>query len=308
MAKRLSDIGEFEMIDLIRKTIGVSFRSLPALHSRGVIQGIGDDAAVLPLTKDKYLLFTTDMLVEGVHFTLKNSPSAIGRKAIACNVSDIAAMGGVPTYAVVSLGVSAAARMGFVKNLYQGMSELCRKFRCSIVGGDTVKSDKLIINVALLGEVPKKYLTLRSGARPGDLIFITGALGNSLKSGRHLSFTPRVKEAQYLAKNFHTTAMIDISDGLAGDLGHILAESKVGAVIYEHKIPLNKGADLNQALYDGEDFELLFTVSPKDGRRLMVQDQKFYLIGEIVAPKHGLQLINRRWKATRLPAEGFAHF
>lgn len=302
---RLCDIGEFGLIELLRKRI---------LHLRGlksrqrVIQGIGDDAAVVPFTSDRYLLFTTDMIVEGVHFTLKDAPEAIGRKALACNISDIAAMGGVPTYAVVSLGISPQARVQWTQKIYQGMEKLTRSFAVAIVGGDTAKSNRLIINVALLGEVKKTQMVTRAGARRGDWIFITGPLGGSLRSGRHLTFTPRIKESQFLVKNFKPTAMIDISDGLATDLGHILEESHVGAVLYEHKIPLNRGATLRQALYDGEDFELLFTLPPDEAKRLQACKKDFYFIGEIVSSRYGLQCIDRSWKKKKLTPQGFQHF
>ncbi|OGX34280.1 MAG: hypothetical protein A2787_08750, partial [Omnitrophica WOR_2 bacterium RIFCSPHIGHO2_01_FULL_48_9] len=300
--KKLSAIGEFGLIGLLRKQFSGSRR-------RGrpeVIKGIGDDTAVLPFHKDKYLLFTTDMIVEGVHFTKKSPPEAIGRKAMACNLSDIAAMGGVPTYAVVSLGTPARVKVKFIQEIYAGMEHLGKKYRVTIVGGDTVRSDKLIINIALLGEVKRKALTTRAGAKRGDWIFVTGPLGNSLKSGRHLSFTPRLKEAQYLVQNFKPTAMLDISDGLAADVGHILEESRVGAVLYEPKIPCHRGAALNNALYDGEDFELLFTVPPASGKKLLA-DKRFYFIGEIVDRKNGLTLVDRRWKSRRLPFKGFTH-
>lgn len=290
MAKKLSQIGEFGLIGLLRRQFAA----------------IGDDTAVLPLSKDKFQLFTMDMIVEGAHFTLKSSPKAIGHKAMACNISDIAAMGGVPTFAVVSLGVSAQTKVQFVKDLYGGMQAVAKKFNVAIVGGDTVKSNKLIINVALLGEVPKSRLVTRSGAKPGDWIFVTGPLGGSLKSGRHLTFTPRIKEAQFLAK-FQPTSMIDISDGLAADLGHILEESNVGAVIYEHKIPRHPGVSLPQALSDGEDFELLFTVPPQSGRKLL-NNKRFFLIGEIVDRATGLKLVTRKWKKVILSEKGYKHF
>lgn len=290
MAKKLSDIGEFGLIGSLRKQFAA----------------VGDDTAVLPFGKDKFQLFTTDMIVEGAHFTLKSPAVKIGHKAMASNISDIAAMGGKPTFAVVSLGVSPQTSVQFVKDLYNGMRNVGRKFGVAIVGGDTVKSNKLIINVALLGEVPKNRLVTRAGAQQGDWIFVSGPLGGSLKSGRHLTFTPRVKESQFLAK-FQPTAMIDISDGLAADLGHILEESKAGAIVYEHKIPLNRGATLNNALYDGEDFELLFTVPPAAGKKL-INDKRFHFIGEIVDKKNGLTLVDRTWKSKRLPFKGFAHF
>ena len=288
---KLSHIGEFGLIGLLRKQF----------------TAIGDDTAVLPFTKDKFQLFTTDMIAEGVHFTLKSPAAKIGHKAMACSISDIAAMGGTPTFAVVSLGVSPQTKVQFVKDIYTGMQNVCRKFGVAIVGGDTVKSNKLIINVALLGEVPKSCLVTRSGARQGDWIFVSGLLGGSLKSGRHLTFTPRIQESQYLVKNFKPSSMIDISDGLAADLGHILEESKVGAVIYGHKIPRNRDAALANALYDGEDFELLFTISPALGKKL-IADKRFHFIGEIVGRKNSLTLVDRSWRSQRLPFKGFTHF
>ena len=293
---KLSQIGEFGLVGLIRGQY----------HPRGVI-GIGDDTAVLPFGKDKFQLFTTDMILEGVHFTRESPPAKIGHKAMASNISDIAAMGGIPTFAVVSLGTAAQTSVHFIKDIYKGMHNVCRKFGVAIVGGDTVKSNKLIINVALLGEVSKSHLVTRGGAKQGDWIFVSGLLGGSLKSGRHLTFIPRVQESQYLVKNFKPSAMIDISDGLAADLGHILEESNVGAILYEHKIPCHHDAALNNALYDGEDFELLFTVSPVRGKKL-ITDKRFHFIGEIMDRKNGLQMVNKQWKKKKLPLKGFKHF
>src|SRR3989338_1104945 len=267
----VSDLGEFGLIEKIRKY---------APMTAGVVKGIGDDTAVLRHTRDKYLLFTTDMLVEGTHFKRRMGGAGIGHKALACSISDIAAMGGVPTHAVVSLGVGPKMPLRFVKDVYKAMGALAKRFGISIVGGDTVRSDQVVINVALLGEVEKKHLVTRSGAKPGDWIFVTGTLGRSLATGKHLNFTPRLKEAQFLVRNFKPSAMIDVSDGLAGDLNHILKASRVGARLWEEAIPRTKGATLQQALTDGEDFELLFTVREKQAVRLL---KFFFPIGEITA-------------------------
>ncbi len=297
--KKISDIGEFGFIDLIKKQIG----------SSSIIKGIGDDTAVVNFSADKYLLLTTDMLVEGVHFTRAMSAKAIGHKAIGCNISDIAAMGGLPKYAVVSIGLSGNLSIKFATDIYAGMNQLAKKFGVVIVGGDTVKSSKLIINVALTGEVKKDKVVLRSGAKKGDQIFVTGALGKSFSSGRHLTFTPRLLPSQYLVKHFKPTAMIDISDGLAADLGHVLEESNVGAIIDEKCIPRHQGASFNNALHDGEDFELLFTLSRAQAQRLKSKkDFKFYHIGEITSDKNKLRLIDKFGQSRILGQKGFVHF
>ncbi|VAX35611.1 Thiamine-monophosphate kinase [hydrothermal vent metagenome] len=281
--KNLSDYGEFGLIDLIKKYVTLS---------PSIIQGIGDDTAVLPLNKSKYLLFTTDMLIEGVHFTHQCPTSGVGHKALACSISDIAAMGGIPTSAVISLGVPKDLSLSYVRQLYRGVQKIARPFDVSIVGGDTVKSDKIIINVALMGEVAKKDVVYRSGAKVGDHIFVTGPLGRSLITGQHLKFIPRVKESQFLVKHLKPTSMIDISDGLVSDLGHILKASDVGAVIDKVSVPRRKKASLQEALCDGEDFELLFTLSSKNSKRC-----EFYKIGEVV-----------KGKGSNLLSKGYQHF
>ncbi len=295
--KKLDSLGEFGLINWIR-------RQSP--KDSFVIKGIGDDTAVLKKPSSDYLLFTTDMIVEGTHFLKNEDPQKIGHKAIAVNVSDIAAMGGLPCYAVVSLGISGKHPVSYAQKIYQGMFKVAKRFGVSIVGGDTVKSDKLIINVAMIGRVSKKDVVTRSGAKRGDQIFVTGPLGNSLKSGHHLTFTPRVKESQFLVKHFKPTAMIDISDGLSADLGHILEESKVGAVLYENMIPCRKSASLAQALNDGEDFELLFTLKPSQVRK-MLKHKNFHRIGEITNTRK-LQLKTTKGQMKDLLIKGFKHF
>jgi thiamine-monophosphate kinase len=290
---KISQLGEFGLIDALKRYAPVS---------KTVIKGIGDDAAVLPYTKGKYLLLTTDMLIQDGHFTRQMPPRAIGHKALACSISDIAAMGGLPTFAVVSIGVPKDLPVRFIEDVYKGIQITARDFNISIVGGDTIKTDKIVINVALLGEVEKKYLVTRDGARSGDWIFVTGPLGGSLPSGRHLNFTPRLAQGRFLVENFKPSAMMDISDGLAGDLNHILKAGKVGARLDRGSIPLHKGVSLSQALGDGEDFELVFTLSPHKARKLMDwQATKkafyFYPVGVITA--------NAK---ERIYAKGFTHF
>ncbi len=293
-------LGELALIDWIRKT---------CVCSTQVKKGIGDDTAVLPLNDRQDLLLTTDLSVEMTHFTKQTPPELVGRKALARNLSDIAAMGGTPTYAVVSLGVAQNTPTIYVKKIYQGLNRLAKEYNVSIVGGDTVRSPQTVINIALMGTVAKNKALLRNGAKIGDQIFVTGPLGDSLDSKRHLTFTPRVREAQYLVKHFHPTAMIDISDGLAQDLGHILEQSKVGAVLVEDKIPLNRGADLKAGLYDGEDFELLFTLAPACAQKLLKSKKKnYYHIGQIVKGKNKLYLQNKDGQMCLIDQGGFTHF
>jgi len=276
---KISQLGEFGLIDALKQYAPVS---------KEVIKGIGDDAAVLPYSKSKYLLFTTDMLAEDTHFTRRMPPQGIGHKALACNISDIASMGGWPTFAVVSIGVPKDLSVRFIKDVYKGMQGVARTFNVSIVGGDTIKADKVVINVALLGLVEKKNLITRAGAKAGDWIFVTGPLGGSLRNGRHLNFLPRLAQARFLVENFKPNAMMDISDGLAGDLNHILAMSHVGARLNGASIPRQRGSSLSQALNDGEDFELLYTLSPAKANKLMAWQARkkffyFYPIGIITA-------------------------
>ncbi len=292
MGKEQNNLSEFALINWMRKS---------CFCSTDVKKGIGDDTAVLPFSSSEDMLLTTDMSVEGTHFIKGTAPELIGRKALARNLSDIAAMGGLPTYAVVSLGLPKSFSTFDVKKIYAGINKLAKEFKVSIVGGDTVKSDKLVINIALMGKVAKGKAILRSGAKVGDQIFVTGPLGGSLKSGRHLTFTPRVREAQSIVKKFRPTAMIDISDGLAGDLVHILKESKVGAIIDEKRIPLNQGANLKAGLCDGEDFELLFTL-PKIGVC------PYFCIGMITGQKNKLYLQKKDGNKELLKAKGFTHF
>ncbi|MCK5306212.1 MAG: thiamine-monophosphate kinase [Candidatus Omnitrophica bacterium] len=303
---RLKDINEF---DLIRKlTAG-------AKGNKALIKGIGDDTAVIAYKKNNYLLFTTDIIIEGVHFDLKKAKAGqIGHKALASNISDIAAMGGSPAYAVVSLGLPGKLRLDFAKSLYNGIKKTANCFSVKIVGGDVSASEKLIINIALLGFAKKKNLTLRSGARAGDRIFVTGRLGGSGRK-KHLTFKPRVKEALLLTSGYKINAMIDLSDGLISDLRHIVNESAAGACLYRKKIPLSKEASGEEsALYEGEDFELLFTLNEKEAGRLKERGLKgsrlkLTEIGRVTEKDRGLTIVDEDGKEKKLSfGKGFRHF
>ena len=299
---RLSQLGEFEFVSLVS---GMA-------NCKNAIKGIGDDTAVLPSAgPKKCALLTTDMLAEGVHFTKTIGPENIGRKALACSLSDIAAMGGRPKYAVVSLGVPGNLKVEFAKGIVRGMNRLAKKFHVDIVGGDTISSKKIIVNVALLGEAGRKDVVLRAGAKRGDFIFVTGSLGRSAKTGKHYSFLPRIKEAQFLVRNFKPTAMIDISDGLIADLYHILDASKVSAFLYEEMIPKAPKATLAEACYDGEDFELLFTLSSQKAKKLMgkknIKDT-FFCVGQIKGGGRSAFLVDVQGRKKFLKKKGYTHF
>jgi thiamine-monophosphate kinase len=297
---RLKDIGEFGLIKRFQKIININ---------SSVVIGSGDDCAVLKLNQSKYQLFTCDMIVEGVDFHKTEDFKFVGQKALAISISDIAACGGIPKHAVVALGLSKNMPVRQIDRLSQGLFGLARKFDINIVGGDISSSNKLIIDVSMLGEVKKDKLCLRQGAKAGDLIMVTGQFGGSIK-GKHLKFTPRLKEAQFLVNQFKINSMIDVSDGLVQDLGHILERSSVGAVLYEALIPLSKQArGVEEALCSGEEFELLFTVS-RDQASKIIKSSKYYfkVIGEIMPQSFGLRLINYKNKYSKLKRLGYRHF
>ena len=296
----LKEIGEFGLIKRFQKKIKTD---------ASVFKGSGDDCAVLRLNKSSYQLFTCDMIIEGVDFSKTDSLQAVGRKALAISISDIAACGGFPKHAVVSLGLPKYMQVDQVDLLAKGIFDLAKKYKINIVGGDISASTKLIIDVSMLGEVEKHKLCLRRGAKYGDMIMVTGSFGGSIK-GKHLKFTPRLKEARFLVDNFKISSMIDVSDGLIQDLGHILEQSSTGAVLYESLIPLSKEAKgIEEALCSGEEFELLFTV-PRDQASKIIKSSKyrFSVIGEIMPASFGLRSINHKSKYSKLKLQGFKHF
>ncbi|MDP3703615.1 MAG: thiamine-phosphate kinase [Candidatus Omnitrophota bacterium] len=257
-------LGEAALIDRLRRRLGATARSA---HVR---IGIGDDAAVLAGPGGRLLLFASDMVVEGVHFLRRTvAPRWIGWKALAVNLSDIAAMGGEPLAAVISLGLPPATPVTFVDGLYEGLAACARRCRCPVVGGDTVRAPQVVVDVAILGTVQRRHLTRRSGAQVGDVLFVTGRLGGSLSSGRHARFVPRLREAQALVRQVKVHAMMDLSDGLASDLWQMSRASRVVLRIRRAVVPVARAAgSVEHALTDGEDFELLFAVSRRDAARV----------------------------------------
>ena len=245
----LSDIGEDE---LVRRLI----KSLP--NDRSVLTGPGDDCAVVQ-RPNEHLLMKVDAMVEGVHFLRTAPPELIGRKALARAISDVAAMGGAPKYAMVTLVLPQNLDVRFVQKMYDGMTALADEFGVSIVGGETTRGPCIMISVTVTGEIVRRIT--RDGAEAGDILFVTGLLGGSLQ-GHHLRFQPRVKEAQWLVHNLPPTSMMDLSDGLAKDLPRLASASGLEFVVQEDYLPCTPGCTPEQAWSDGEDYELLFTVAP----------------------------------------------
>lgn len=257
-----------------------------------IVVDTGDDAAVLKFGASD-VLFKTDGVIDGVHFDSATArPEEIGHKALARCLSDIAAMGGLPSFAVVAMMAPRNSDERYLRRIYLGMEKTARAFKTSIVGGDFAShAGKLAITVALLGDMAGVAPVRRSGARPGDVVGVTGPLGGSIL-GKHLRFTPRVKEGRRLAKV--VSAMIDLSDGLATDLRHVCEESGVGARIDARRVPVSAAArrlskkdgrtPLEHALRDGEDYELLYTAAPERARKIEAAGLG-RSIGEIVPAK-----------------------
>jgi thiamine-monophosphate kinase len=328
---KLTEIGEFGLIKVIEAV------AAQAEKGKGVIKGIGDDVAIIRSAPGKVLLATTDLLLEDIHFTLAHTnPLALGKKALGVNLSDIAACGGRPTAFLVSLALPAEQEVAFVKALYQGMLEQAAEFGVSLVGGDTSRGEKLMISIALLGEAEEGEVVYRHGAKHGDGIFVTGTLGDSalgleqLRRGekegypvqQHLNPSPRVREGEAIAREGLATAMIDISDGLVADLGHILEASRAGAQIQLAQIPLSEEY-CNQigtyqsdryrlALTGGEDYELLFTARPEKeeavGNVAQELGTPITLIGEIIEASAGLKIMDADGKELSIQQKGHDHF
>ena len=308
--KTVRDLGEFNLVHRLQRALGKTDPS--------VVVGIGDDCAVLrSADAKKFLLITSDPVVEGVHFTLDTPPRQFGWKAMARNLSDIAAMGGLPRWAVVSIGLRPNTSVRAVEQIYAGLRAAAQKFRCEIVGGDTthVKHEQFVV-VTVVGEVERSRIALRSGAKIGDSVFVTGTLGGSLR-GKHLTFTPRIDEARWLVRHFPIQAMIDVSDGLSSDLQRLVeaAGQRIGFEIYAAEIPFSRVAasSLTAALNDGEDFELLFTLDPRYVTALRRRwPRKFRLplteIGRVVRSRQPVTLVDAKGKKQSLMPAGYDHF
>jgi len=326
---KLSRLGEFGLIEKVR-------RATP--KGRGVLLGIGDDAAWVanPLRSS---LVTSDLLIEGSHFNLKwTSLFDLGYKTLAVNLSDIAAMGGMPAYLILSLGIPPAFDSGDIEEFYRGIRFLAAKHGVALVGGDTNAAKLLIISACVLGHASHRPIR-RSGAKAGDDIYVTGTLGDSalalkfLKSRsrranrdsvrylllRHHQPTPRITAGALLARERLATAMIDVSDGLIQDLGHICKASGIGAQIWADKLPLSRAyrelagtAGTRYALSGGEDYELLFCARKRDrGRVEKLQTRARVAIARIGAcdsAKNGIVVLDAAGNPVEIRAAGHDHF
>jgi thiamine-monophosphate kinase len=306
---------EFALIDWIRQRE-------QSRRNPWTKQGIGDDCAILVPSPGADLLVTTDMLMDGRHFRLaEDGPEAVGYKALGVNLSDIAAMAGIPRAAMLSVALPRQGAVSVAKGLHIGLRKLAERFDVDLTGGDTNAWDgPLVVSVTVLGEATARGAVRRTGARPGDAILVTGPLGGSLFAGRHLRPEPRIREALALHQAAPLHALIDISDGLSSDLAHILAESGgLGAVLDAASIRIHPDAyemsrrdgilALDHALSDGEDFELCVVLAADDAVRLMAAPPApaaLYRVGEIVrAP--GLQLRTEAGELRPIKPKGFDH-
>ncbi len=307
---------EFELINRLK----------PLLPSNDfVVAGAGDDCAILDLGAPDLTLFKTDAVVEGIHFTPAIEPERVGHKALGRCLSDVAAMAGWPVAAVVTLGLPREFDPARIEGLYRGLGRLASRYQVAIVGGETTSNpDRLLVSVSVVGRVPRDRVVRRSGLEPGDALFVTGELGGSL-AGRHLDFEPRLTEAQWLAETVPLRAMMDLSDGLAGDLPHLLAASGGhGAALFQGALPVSRAAkmaaragDLAKpaivaALTDGEDFELLFGIAPgrtvalMDSWKLRFPGTRLSCIGRVTR-EPGIRLWDKNG-VRPLNARGYEHF
>jgi thiamine-monophosphate kinase len=325
---KLSALGEFGLVERIRRRTATG---------KGVRLGIGDDAAWVDCP-GKSLLLSTDLLVEGRHFNLCwTSFRALGWKALAVNLSDIAAMGGKPAYFVVSLGVPVDFSAEDVEKFYQGMRAVARRNGVALVGGDTSAADRWLVSIAIVGFAPYGAVP-RSGAGVGDDLYVTGTLGDAalglelLKErlrvprgaasyllARHHLPTPRLAEGMLLAREKVPTSMIDVSDGLVQDLGHLCAASGVGAVVWEEALPLSRAyrsllssCGTKFALGGGEDYELLFSARARDRNRVArlaaSLPTKVSRIGRIVPAREGISVLDRDGRRRSVEQPGYDHF
>lgn len=319
---------EFDLIEHIR-----SARHPKDQHLR---LGIGDDAALIHPNPGWETIVTTDTLVEHIHFDLSYTPlETLGWKSLAINLSDIAAMGGKPVCAVISLGIPKTWSFEMVDQFYQGLSECGDAYHCPIAGGDTVRvPNDSVITVTAIGEVETGKAVLRSGARPGDWLFVTGPLGASktgldvLMAGiqdsvyteavdHFLKPTPRIREARALVSTGCVTSMIDISDGLASEIRHLCRESNVGCRIYADQIPVacaakawadtNKQSPVGLAVQSGEEYELLFTTEPNMVDMMNTESVSIIKIGEVLDSPGGIYF-HEHGKDSVLSMSGWDHF
>jgi len=305
------DMDEFAFINQIRAQAQLPPGSQVSL-------GIGDDAAAVRLDATRETLVAADMLMEGVHFDFTSvTAKQAGRKALAVNLSDLAAMAAIPRFALLSVALTSQTDQYFASEILQGFLELAGEFDTALIGGDTnAWSGPCVISVTVIGEATEQGIVKRDGAQVGDAIFVTGELGGSLL-GRHLDFTPRVQAALSLHRHINIHAMIDLSDGLASDLPHILGASQVGAILQQDAVPVSESAThLNDtltpwehAIGDGEDFELLFTAHEKALDSLpdeILSDIRVTKIGNIIAEKE-LLYRDQQGELHPLPATGWHH-
>jgi thiamine-monophosphate kinase len=334
MPMRIADLGEFGLIERIAGVLGPG--------PEGVVAGIGDDTAIIDTGGPRLLLATIDIQVEGRHFLRERTkPDLLGRRTAAINLSDIGAMGGEPRWALVSLALPQDLDVAWIDDLYRGLREELGKFGAAVIGGNLSGGRDIVIDLALLGEVERGRVLRREGALPGDVIVVTGSLGASA-AGRHaldagldtlepdvaacvtahLVPTPRVREGRAIAETGLATAMLDLSDGLSSDLGHICDASGVGAEIDINRLPIapdtrklagQLGLDLVQlAAAGGEDYELLFTVSPESAETIIgviggSTGMRATVVGRVTEAAAGRWLIDQN-RRIPLDAAGWDHF
>ena len=304
-SKRIRTVAEVGEDRLVQDLVS----GLPA-PGPDVIAGPGDDCAVLRSGRRGFhRLFKADTLVEGIHFDADAPPSRVGWKALCRPASDVAAMGGRPGHALVTLVLPPETEAAWAHRLYRGIARASRELGIAVVGGETSGApagSPRVVDVSLLGEVEASRCVFRSGGRPGDLLFVTGKLGGSL-AGKHLRFRPRIAEARWLVKNFRLHAMMDLSDGLGADLPRLCRASGTRFEVDPSKLPCSRGCDARAAVSDGEDYELLFAVAPQSRARLLAAWRDAF-------PKLPLTEIGRITPASSAPAtlpgqaDGFQHF
>jgi thiamine-monophosphate kinase len=313
-------VNERSLIRQIRRMALASVNS-------AIKMGIGDDCAILRLKPGFELLVTTDLCIENVHFRRAWHPAtAVGHRCLTRGLSDIAAMGGEPLACFLSLGLPADLPQAWANGFLRGLLALARRHKIQLAGGDVSSAPQITADIVVTGQVPSGTAILRSGAKPGDRIYVSGALGGSAgtlkkllsgkaikptKSSSHFYATPRLEVGDWLRKRHLATAMIDISDGTSVDLRHICDESGVAAILISNKVPIAKSADLELALHGGEDYELLFT-SPKSAKiPSRIAGVAITHVGEIRNRRDyssAIQILGDNGRVRPLPQRGWEHF